>query len=153
VTEVLFYHLEKRSLEDVLPGLVERTLARGWRGLIRTESSDRAQAIDNLLWTWSEESFLPHAQSGDGNAATQPVLITVEEDNANRAQVLFLVGNTLPATLERDLAVFERIVVLFDGRDASALSVVRRAWSETKAAGHPTTYWRQSASGKWEKQA
>jgi DNA polymerase-3 subunit chi len=153
VTEVLFYHLEKRSLEDVLPGLVERTLARGWRGLIRPESGDRAQAIDNLLWAWSEESFLPHAQSGDRDAATQPVLITVEEGNANGAQVLFLVGNALPPSLERDLAAFGRIVVLFDGRDDSALSAVRRAWSETKAAGHPTTYWRQSASGKWEKQA
>lgn len=153
MTEVLFYHLERRSLEEVLPGLVERTLARGWRALIRTESGDRAQAIDNLLWTSSEEGFLPHAQSGEGDAASQPVLITVEEGNANRAQVLFLVGNTLPPALERDLAAFGRIVVLFDGRDDSALSAVRHAWSETKAAGHPSTYWRQSASGKWEKQA
>lgn len=153
MTEVLFYHLEKRSLDDILPGLVERTLGRGWRALIRTESSDRAQAIDNRLWAWSEESFLPHAQAGDGDAATQPVLITVEEGNANGAQVLFLVGNALPSSLESDLAAFERIVVLFDGRDDCALSAVRRTRSETKAAGHPTTYWKQSASGKWEKQA
>lgn len=153
MTEILFYHLEKRSLEDVLPGLIERTLLRGWRALIRAESGDRAQAIDNLLWTWSEESFVPHAQLGDGAAAAQPVLITVEEGNANRAKVLFLVGNAMPQSLESDLTAFERIVVLFDGRDESALAAVRRAWSETKAAGHETAYWRQSASGKWEKQA
>ena len=153
MTEILFYHLEKRSLEDVLPGLVERTLARGWRALIRAESGDRAQAIDNLLWTSSEESFLPHAQPGDGDAAAQPVLITVEEGNANQAQVLFLVGNAMPPSLEKDLAAFGRIVVLFDGRDDSALSAARRARSEAKEAGHETTYWRQSAAGKWEKQA
>ena len=81
MTEVLFYHLERRTLDDVLPGLVEKTLERGWRALIRAESADRAEALDNLLWTYSEQTFLPHAQLGDGNARRQPVLITVEEQN------------------------------------------------------------------------
>src|ERR1041385_9084649 len=92
MTEVLFYHLERRSLDDVLPGLIEKTLERGWRALIKCESADRAAAIDNLLWTYDEKSFLPHAQLGDGDAARQPVLITVEDANANSANVLFLVG-------------------------------------------------------------
>src|SRR5258706_10586922 len=91
LTETLFYHLERRSLDDVLPGVIEKTLERGWRALIRVESSERADAIDNLLWTYSEQTFLPHAPAGDGNPNRQPVLITVEEDNPNAANVLFLV--------------------------------------------------------------
>jgi DNA polymerase III subunit chi len=153
MTEVLFYHLEKRSLDDVLPGLIERTLARGWRALIRPESAERAQAIDNLLWTWSEESFLPHAQAGNGDAASQPVLIDVEEGNRNRADVLFLVGGALPGSWKGDTSGFARIVILFDGRDALALSAVRTAWATAKESGHETTYWKQSAAGKWEKQS
>jgi DNA polymerase-3 subunit chi len=51
VAEVLFYHLERRTLDDVLPGLVDKSLKRNWRVLIRTESADRAAAIDVLLWT------------------------------------------------------------------------------------------------------
>ena len=152
LTEILFYHLERRSLDDVLPGLIERTRQRGQRALIRAESAERAQAIDNLLWTWSEESFLPHAQAGDGDSAAQPVLITTEDGNANRAQVLFLVGGAMPMSWQGEPAAFARIVILFDGRDASQLSAARAAWTAARDTGLEATYWKQSAGGKWEKQ-
>lgn len=153
MSEILFYHLERRSLDQVLPGLVERTLARGWRALIRVESAERAQAIDNLLWTWSEESFLPHAQAGDGTSAAQPALITVEDGNPNGAEVLFLAGGAVPISWQEPKDAFERIVILFDGRDPSELSAARAAWAAARESGRQATYWKQSAAGKWEKQA
>ncbi len=66
MTEILFYHLERKSLDAVLPGLIEKSLERGWRAMIRTESAERAEAIDNLLWTYDDQTFVPHAQKGDG---------------------------------------------------------------------------------------
>jgi DNA polymerase-3 subunit chi len=152
VTEALFYHLERRALEDVLPGLIEKTLERGWRALIRCDSAERADAIDNLLWTYDDQSFLPHAQQGDGDSARQPVLITVEEANANAANVLFLVGGAAPPAWNEtnDLT---RIVLMFDGRDPAMLSSARAAWKDAKAAGHEATYWKEMPSGKFEKQA
>ncbi len=154
MSEVLFYHLERRGLDDVLPGLVEKTLERGWRALIRTESADRAGAIDALLWTFSEQSFLPHAQSGDGEAVRQPVLITTEEGNPNGAQLLFLVGGAVAPDWNGAFAkALARIVVLFDGRDPEALAAARAAWKDAMAAGHDVTYWKETPAGKWEKQA
>ncbi len=150
MTEALFYHLERRSLEDVLPGLVEKTLERGWRALIRTDSAERAEAVDNLLWTYDDQSFLPHAQQGDGDAARQKVLITVEDANVNGADVLFLVGGA--AADWNGLAGFTRVVTMFDGRDAHMLSEARAAWKDAKAAGHDVTYWKEQPSGKFEKQ-
>jgi DNA polymerase III subunit chi len=153
VSEVLFYHLERRSLEDVLPGLVEKSQARGWRVLIKTESADRADALDTLLWTYREDSFLAHAQAGDGEAARQSVLITTEAGNANGAAVLFLVGGAAAPDWAGDEArSLTRIVLLFDGRDPTALQIAREAWKAAKAAGHDVTYWKESPSGKWEKQ-
>jgi len=151
MTETLFYHLERRALEDVLPGLVERTLERGWRATIRCESAERVDAIDNLLWTYDDASFLPHAQAGDGNPARQPVLITVEDAIPNAANVLFLVGGAVPPAWERtgDLT---RIVLMFDGRDPDMLGRARASWKDAKAAGHDVTYWKESPSGKFEKQ-
>src|SRR3954469_13216170 len=127
MTETFFYHLERRALEDVLPGLGEKSLERGWRAVIKTDSSERSDALDNLLWTYDEESFLAHAQSGDGEAARQPVLITMEEDNPNGAKILFCVGGAAPTDWQgvSDLA---RVVLLFDGRDAAALQKARAAW-------------------------
>jgi DNA polymerase III subunit chi len=153
VSEVLFYHLERRGLDDVLPGLVERTRDRGLRALIRAESSDRAGAIDALLWTYDDQSFLPHAQRGDGEAADQPVLITVEEGNPNGAQLLFLVGGAEPPDWGgAGTKAFARIVLLFDGRDPMALAAARTAWKDAKAAQHDVTYWKETPAGKWEKQ-
>jgi DNA polymerase-3 subunit chi len=154
VSEVLFYHLERRTLDDVLPGLVEKTLERGWRAVIRAESADRAGAIDALLWTYDDQSFLPHAQLGDGEAMDQPVLITVEDGNPNAAQLLFLVGGArAPAWDAEATKALTRIVLLFDGRDPEALSAARAAWKEAKAASHDVTYWKETPTGKWEKQA
>ncbi len=152
MTETLFYHLERRSLDDVLPGLVEKSLARGWKVLIRCESADRVDALDTLLWTFND-GFLPHAQQGDGEAARQPVLLTVEEGNANGAAILFLVGGAAAPDWNGDaVQAFSRIVVLFDGRDPAALEGARAAWKAAKAAGHEVTYWKESPTGKWEKQ-
>jgi DNA polymerase-3 subunit chi len=154
MTETLFYHLERRSLDDALPGLVEKSLERGWRALIKAESSDRAAAIDGRLWTFSEQSFLPHAQLGDGDATHQPVLITVEDGNANDANVLFIVGGAMPPAWDGAVVgALARIVLMFDGRDADALAAARAAWKDAKAAGHDVTYWKESPAGKFEKQA
>lgn len=151
MTETLFYHLERRALEDVLPGLVEKSLARGWRAAIKTDSSERSDALDTLLWTYDDSSFLPHAQLGDGDAVGQPVLITVEDGNPNGAQIFFYVGGALPGDWSglNDLA---RVVLLFDGRDETALAGARAAWKEARSAGHDVTYWKETPSGKFEKQ-
>lgn len=152
MTETLFYHLERRTLEDVLPGLIEKTLERGWRAVIRCDSAERADALDTLLWTYDDASFLPHAQRGDGDPAQQPVLITVEEANANAANVLFLVGGATPPSWNEKNEL-TRIVLMFDGRDPAMLSSARASWKDAKAAGHEATYWKEMPSGKFEKQA
>lgn len=58
--EILFYHLERQSLESALPLLVEKSLERGWRVVVRAGSAERLDAIDTALWTYREDSFLPH---------------------------------------------------------------------------------------------
>ena len=151
MTETLFYHLERRTLDDVLPGLIEKTLERGWRALIRTESSERADAIDTLLWTYNDQTFLAHAQSGDGDPKRQPVLITVEDENPNNANVLFCVGGAQPPSWDT-VGDLTRVVLMFDGRDEAMLARARAAWKDAKAAGHDVTYWKESPSGKFEKQ-
>lgn len=151
MTETWFYHLERRALEDVLPNLIERSLGNGWRALIRCDSAERAEALDNLLWTYDDASFLAHAQQGDGDSAQQPVLITVEDGNANAANVMFLVGGAKPPAWD-SIGDLTRLVLMFDGRDAQMLGAARASWKDAKAAGHDVTYWKEMPSGKFEKQ-
>ncbi len=153
MTETLFYHLERRSFDDVLPDLIAKSRQRGWKALIRADTAERTDAIDTLLWTYDDQSFLPHAQVGDGEAAHQPVLITVEDGNPNTAEILFCVGGAEPANWDAEaLAGLARVVLLFDGRDAAALDMARAAWKAAKAGGHDVTYWKETPAGKFEKQ-
>ena len=149
VTEVYFYHLERRTLEEVLPTLLERSLERGWRAAVQAASEERVEALDTLLWTYREESFLPHGTRRDGNPAMQPVYLTASEDNPNGATVRFLVDGAAAG----DLSAYARVVYLFDGRDATALDQARAQWAAAKAAGSEVTYWQQSPEGRWEKRA
>jgi DNA polymerase III subunit chi len=153
VAEALFYHLEHRTMEDVLPGLLERTRERGLRALLRVGSAERMEALDAYLWTYSEQTFLAHGTAAEGHPSRQPIYLTTEQENPNKAEVLFLVGEAMPADWGApSLAEFTRIVVLFEGRDPEALGGARAAWQNAKEAGHDVTYWKESPSGKWEKQ-
>ena len=147
--EVLFYQLERQPLERVLPSLIEKTLARGWRAVVQAGSDERLEALDLALWTYADDSFLPHGTRKDGNSSEQPVYMTVSDDNPNGAGVRFLVDGAEAATFEGT----SRLVYLFDGRDPEATERARGQWRAAKAAGHTVTYWREKEGGGWEKQA
>lgn len=154
MAEALFYHLERRTLEDVLPGLLERTRERGWRAVVRLGAAERMDALDTHLWTYSEQTFLAHGTAAEGNPARQPIYLTTEEENPNQANVLFLAGGAWPPGWNApSLQPFTRIVVLFDGRDAEAVGAARAAWKDAKSCGFEVTYWKESSTGKWERQA
>ena len=148
MAEILFYHLSERTLEAVLPGLLERCLERGWRVVVQAGSEERVRALDSHLWSFDEASFLPHGTSADGRAEDQPVWLTADDDNPNGANVRFLVdGATMPA-----FDGYERAVFLFDGGDADALAAARAAWRAASDGGNDVTYWRQDERGRWVKQ-
>ncbi len=149
MTEVLFYHLQQSTLEKVLPDLLERSLARGWKAVVQAGSPERVEALDTSLWTYSEDSFLPHGTRADGLPEQQPVFLTAGEENPNDANVLFLVDGAEAG----DIAGYTRCVLMFDGRDDEALAHAREQWKRLKAEGHDTTYWQQSDTGRWEKRA
>ncbi len=148
-TEIYFYHLEKRSLEEVLPNLLERSLERGWRAAVQAASEERLEALNTLLWTYREESFLPHGTARDGPPEAHPVYLTTGEDNPNGARVRFLVDG---ATLA-DASGYDRVVFIFDGRDAAAVAKAREDWQAAKALGYAVSYWQQDDAGRWQKKA
>lgn len=150
MTEVLFYQLKGQRLEDVLPPLIARSLERGWRVAVQASSDERIEALDAHLWTWRDDAFLPHGTWRDAEAAAQPVLLTVNEENPNGAVVRFLVeGAGMPA----EPAAYQRLVLLFNGDDPEALETARERWAKAKAEGFEVTYWRADENGAWQRQA
>ncbi len=149
MAEILFYHLTESVLDEALPGLVDRSLERGWRVVIQTTSEERRDELDRLLWTWNNTSFLAHGTDVQPYAEHQPAVITMSEANPNGATVRFLVEGAAVSGAEN----YERLVVMFDGHDAVQLATAREQWKALKAAGHQLTYWQQNADRRWEKKA
>lgn len=145
--EVWFYHLERSTLDQVLPELLDRTLQRGWRARVRVADADQRREIDERLWTWREDSFLAHGLADEPHAERQPILLTGDDANLNRSQALFIVDQSDMSLTEE----FERCFIIFDGRDDAALGTARTRWKALKDQGANLAYWKQSAEGRWEK--
>ncbi|MCG7503864.1 DNA polymerase III subunit chi [Mesorhizobium retamae] len=149
MAEVLFYHLTESTLEEALPGLLERSVDRGWRVVVQTGTEERRDALDQHLWVCRDDSFLAHATDREPYPAEQPILLTTGDTNTNAAQIRFLVDGAVPP----DLAGYDRAVFLFDGHDAGQVEAARSHWKDMKSAGHTVTYWQQTADRRWERKA
>ena len=148
--EVLFYHLTRSPVEDVLGQLLPRALAQGWRVVVRGADRARLEWLDEKLWLGPEESFLPHGLAGGPHDARQPVLLTTGREAPNRPQVLAVIDG---APVEPDEAAgLERLWVLFDGADPAAVEAARALYRRFRDAGHLPQYWSE-ASGRWQRQA
>lgn len=149
MTEISFYHLLHTPLERALPKLIEKVLESGARAVVRTGSTERAEALNGALWTYDQDSFIPHGTARDGNAALQPVWITAEDENPNGADILVLTDGAQSA----EIGSYRRCLEMFDGRDDAAVADARRRWSAYKDAAHDLAYWQQTEGGGWEKKA
>jgi DNA polymerase III subunit chi len=148
VTEIRFYHLEQRRIDQALPPLLERALEEGRRVLVRASSDEMVAALNERLWTYDESSFLPHGAAGDGDPMTQPIFLTSGLANPNAATMLVQLSGA-PAS-EADNA-FDLVVLLFDGRDEAALAHARGEWRRLKDQGRTISYWRDNDEGGWER--
>jgi DNA polymerase-3 subunit chi len=149
VTEIRFYHLTRRTLEEVLPVMLERTVLRdGRRAVVVAGSPERVEELNARLWTYNDRVFLPHGSKTDGHAARQPVWLTDTDENPNGAQVLFLADGAEAGNLDG----YDLVCELFDGRDEAAVASARARWKTYRDAGHALTYWQQTERGGWEQQ-
>ena len=130
--------------------LVEKAVARGWRVVIQTTDEARQKAIDDLLWTYAAESFLPHGLARDVDAARQPILVATDAANPNAAAMRMYVEGA-EVDLDPASAAYERVILMFDGRNEVDLDAARRQWSRLKASGFSLAYWQQGEQGGWQK--
>lgn len=145
--EYRFYQLGKSTLSQALLGILPKALERGMRANILCASAERMADLNNRLWTDDPNSFLPHGTAAEGEAAQQPILLSVEDKKpANDAQLLMLTDGA--DTVNPDL--YELICVMLDGGDEAALSAGRAIWSRAKTASEKASYWVQTDRGGWE---
>ena len=145
--QVDFYHLTQQPLDRVLPRIAERVLDGGGRLLVVSGDEAQRTSVDRLLWSYTPESFLPHAQAGAGDDSLQPVLIAPEPNPANAARHIALIDGTW----REEALAFDRAFHFFD---EGSVVAARAAWRAL--AGREDVerrYWKQDEAGRWAQAA
>lgn len=151
MTRVDFYHLQQKTLDEVLPKLLQKAYSTGKRIKVKIGTEERVEFINSLLWTYNDESFLPHGSKKDGFADQQPIWLSADIENPNTALFLFLVDGAEENA--ETLTQYERVFNIFDGNSAEAVQQARRLWKEYKNFGCEVYYWQQDNAGKWIQKA
>ncbi len=132
-----FYYLTRTPLDRALPAIAERVLASGARLAIVADDAEMLGHLDQHLWVYRPDSFLPHGQTGD-----QPVLLcradAVPSGYANIAYVDGLWRDPASGTA--------RVFYFFTG---DALDQARAAWRALAATDVERRYWKQDEAGRW----
>jgi DNA polymerase-3 subunit chi len=149
MTEIRFYHLQTQTQEQALPLLLSKAVERGMRVVLKLRDDGEVERMNETLWTFTPDSFLPHGSKKDGKAEHQPVWLTATDENPNKATVLFAGQGVQSETPEN----FELCCEILDGRDDSSISAARERWKTYKEKGFTVTYWQQTERGGWEQKA
>lgn len=147
MTDIRFYHMITKRLEQALPELLAKAVTLHPRIIVKADSREAVEMLDRALWTHDPAGFLPHGCQQDGFEAQQPVWLTTEDDNPNGATMLVLAGGATSP----QVADFALCCEMFDGNDEQAVLDARARWSAYKAAGHDLTYFQQDDNGRWVK--
>lgn len=139
-----FYHIEQGSLDAAIAPLIEKCLDRKWRVVV-VGHEETVERLDRALWTWKDQSFIPHGRARS-DAANQPVLLSTEAVPANGAKVAVLLDGS-----DADADQFERVMVVFDGGDEASRAKARQQFRTALDAGVPARYFQQDKAGWAEK--
>lgn len=149
MTQIGFYHLTRFTLEQALPKLLEKAYGSNLRTHVMAGSAERVEYLNNFLWAYRDDSFLPHGSAADGEGGLQPIFLGTDEIAPNDATVLVVCDGANP----QDVGQFSRVLDVFDGNDPNAVAKARERWRDWKNAGHQLVYYQQTEQGGWVEKA
>jgi len=96
--------------------------------LVLARDDEQAQRLDELLWEFDADAYIPHQLAGDEEDELTPVLIaTPESDTPMRALVINLRDEPVNGTFDRVLEVVPA--------DDSARGPLRERWKQYQSRG------------------
>jgi DNA polymerase-3 subunit chi len=107
MTNVTFLELKIANKDRVICDVLEILYEQGQRTLVYAKDRKHTQLLNNLLWTWKQDSFIPHVLIEDRTEdPIEPVILTNTLPINVRADVLMLY-DSLPAD---DLIAFPSVI-------------------------------------------
>lgn len=145
----VFYHMIHAGLEETLAMILTRAVGQGWKVMVRAPELGFLEHLDRQLWLGREDGFLPHGLAGGAHDALQPVLLGTGAIGNGARGLMLLAG---AGASEPEMAGLERVWVLFEGADTSAVARAREAWVMFTGWGLAAQYW-SDEGGSWAKKS
>ncbi|MFV0491880.1 MAG: DNA polymerase III subunit chi [Pseudorhodobacter sp.] len=142
---VKFYHLTRSPMERAAVMLLSRAYGMGWKVMLRGTDEARLDHLNQWLWENPKDSFLPHGRAGGAHDPHQPILLGTGAVPEGAQGLMSVEGAEVSATESEGV---DRIWILFDGLDGSALEHARGQWKALTAAGIEAEYWSEE-DGNW----
>ena len=134
MTRIDFYVLSEGNAKarDLLAcKLTRKAVDHGFRVYLHTESEAQSQALDDLLWQFSQDSFIPHTRN-PAELDQTPVLIGHDGEPHGIHDMLINLNAETPACFSR----FERMAELL-AQEAPILEAGRRRYRFYQDRGYP----------------
>lgn len=135
MTQIDFYIISEQMPDDRYQftcRLADKVYGQGHRIYIHTGSDDEVRHLDRLLWTFRDQSFIPHGSVGMADPELTPVLLGAGEAPEREDDVLINLAAEVPGFFSR----FERVAEIIDA-DPEVKRVGRTRFRFYKDRGYP----------------
>jgi DNA polymerase III subunit chi len=145
--EFSFYHLTTTPLIKALPKILEKILTAKQKAVILFPNEESMEEMNRYLWSFSTLNIIPHGSCNDIYPEEQPIYLTTQDENPNKASIKIMVGGAF----SENFFGFKKVLYFFDENIEGEQELARERFKLLKDKSIDTVYWQQQDKGAWEK--
>jgi len=144
--KAFFYNSSHRDIVADVAWLTEKLFKQNNSVLIFCADRETVKVVDDFLWAYREDSFIPHISKKNGENSIYPILITTSIDEGYKHNVLLALNGVLIE--EKNWQSFSKIYYFFDNEDNNEKENARSMWKSFSSMDVECKYW-INKENKW----
>ena len=147
MTQIIFYSTAPLQVEKTLFTLLEKSLEKGNKSLLLFKDKEKCLSINEQLWTYKQNSFLPHISEDDQiyDNIDVPVYLSTKNENPFKAELLFSIDGFLPDNVDH----FERVIIIIDVNDELLNEKYKNYYLDINKNFEDIVFYKSDDNGKW----
>ena len=147
MTQIIFYSTAPLQVEKTLFALLEKSLEKGNKSLLLFKDKEKCLSINEQLWTYKQNSFLPHILEDDQiyDNIDVPVYLSTKNENPFKAELLFSIDGFLPDNIDH----FERVIIIIDVNDELLNEKYKTYYLDINKNFEDIVFYKSDDNGKW----
>ena len=147
MTQIIFYSTAPLQVEKTLFALLEKSLEKGNKSLLLFKDKEKCLSINEQLWTYKQNSFLPHISEDDQiyDNIDVPVYLSTKNENPFKAELLFSIDWFLPDNIDH----FERVIIIIDVNDELLNEKYKNYYLDVNKNFEDIVFYKSDDDGKW----